>query len=287
MSLQQIPGHYIVSASSTGGGGGGGNALYNPSITATAYASGVIPFTGTQIPLSAYDEVNIATALLTSTASYVSYSYGFAWSAIKNKLNAIAVTYSASTTYGQIKPAIWSSYNEATPVTSWPTAGVFSSNNYEYNSFTAQGSMSSCISSFVNVIGGTSRLNDSHVLNIGFNSYYGDGFTLDMSAMTRELTSTSLPFPDRPSSEVYTASASASATEMLVPSGSSYRVAINGTTSTQVGGSVYTACEAVTSQTLQSAKAYFPTGYNAYSELTGYNIGSSTSNIYTSQNGLY
>lgn len=85
MSLQQIPGHYIVSASATATGGG--STLYNTAITATSTASATGAYTATQIPVSAKDNV---TASPTGTTSQFApwstsfYAQMFDWSAVSS-----------------------------------------------------------------------------------------------------------------------------------------------------------------------------------------------------------
>lgn len=82
MSLQQIPGHYIVSGSATSTGG---NTLYNTAITATSTASATAAYTATQIPVSAKDNVTVFPTGTTSEFapwSHSFYAQMFDWSSV-------------------------------------------------------------------------------------------------------------------------------------------------------------------------------------------------------------
>lgn len=219
MSLQQIPGHYIVSSSATGGGGS--NCVYSTAVSATATASGQAFFTATQVPVSAYSTDQIIGAGYLGTADNRN-----AW-IFQLQLSAITAAEKLSDLTITIP-----NYNYNPDVMSFYMTG---SSESDLNYFGNQGpellrdkyapgqytvpsaTMLASANNFKN------WYNCTYLYIIAmawYGSYSSVAPSADMSGAA--LAGTSLPYPDRPTSETASASLSAVGYEWVAPSGAGW-----------------------------------------------------------------
>lgn len=218
MGLQQIPGHYIVSASATGGGGS--NCVYSTAVTATATASGQAFFTATQVPVSAYDVAQIIGEGYLGTADYQR-----AWF-FPVELSAITAAETLSDLTITL-PDYNSNPGQMAIRLTGATASGFSSfgaGEALLSAVTAPGQYTVPSATMVQRANNyKSWFNYTYLYLIAM-AYWGDytsvAPTADMSGAS--LTGTSLPFPDRPDSETASASLSALGYEWVAPSGTGW-----------------------------------------------------------------
>ena len=211
MSLQQIPGHYIVSGSSTATGGG--NTLYNTAITATSTASATAAYTATQIPVSAKDNV---TASPTGTTSYFAqwqrsfYAQVFDWSAV-SALDALFINIPMNYDVGQYTAFVGTGVDfDQAMVTSHAPNGYLKIQDGSYGtgvSAVATRDQWSDMEAY-----------DPSTVYVGFGSYsMQQEYTgaMDNYFTGQVTTGTAYPYPDRPVTDYFSASASATANEYI------------------------------------------------------------------------
>lgn len=205
MGLQQIPGHYIVSASATGGGGS--NCVYSTAVTATATASGQALFTATQVPVSAYDVAQIIGEGYLGTADYQNaWIFPVELSAITAAGNISNLTITLPDyNYNPDKMAIRLTGATASGFSSFGAGEALLSN------VTAPGQYTVPSATMVQSANNYKSWYNYTYLYIIAMAYYGNytsvAPTADMSGAS--LTGTSLPFPDRPAYETASANLSA------------------------------------------------------------------------------
>lgn len=216
MSLQQIPGHYIISASATGGGGS--NCVYSTAVSATATASGQAFFTATQVPVSAYDQGSIITSTATGTmGGHDAWIYRFDYSSLlaSQTLTDLAVTF-PNYNYNPSQMSVYLGVSLDPGATSYGAYVELSSDLYAPGSHTISASDVQRIAN-----GQTSFGSSMAILLLGWwGNYMSIQPTADMSGMS--VTGTSLPYPDRPAYETASASLSASGSEWVAPSGTGW-----------------------------------------------------------------
>lgn len=211
MSLQQIPGHYIVSGSSTATGGG--STLYNTAVTATSTASATAKYTATQIPVSAKDNVTASpTGLESSFVQYNRsyYAQVFDWSAVSS-LDMVVVNIPMNYDVGDYRAFVGTG-------TDFDQATAY---NYVSNGYLAvkNGSYDTGVSTSIsrNIWSGLENYYPSTVY-VGFGSYaMQQEYTgvMDNVFTGRVTTGTALPYPDRPVTDYFSASAYATAKEYI------------------------------------------------------------------------
>ena len=225
MSLQQIPGHYIISSSATATGGG--STLYNTAITATSTASATGAYTATQVPVSAKD--NVTASPTGTTSQFVQYgptfyAQVFDWSAV-SALDTLVVDIPMNYDVGQYTAFIGTGtdFNQAR-YTYEVTNGYLQIKASAYDpgvSTTVDRELWS----------GLEPYNPSTVY-VGFGSYsMHQEYTgvMDNRFTGQVTTSTSYPYPDRPLVDYFSATANATANEYLYVVGGGYEARANGT----------------------------------------------------------
>lgn len=216
MGLQQIPGHYIVSASATGGGGS--NCVYSTAVSATATASGQAFFTATQVPVSAYNtEQLIGEGYLGTAAGRNSWIFQVELNAITAAGNLSDLTITLPNyNYNPDIMVINMTGATASGLNSFNDQGpILLNNKYAPGQYTVpSATMVESANNF------KSWYNSTYLYIIAM-AWYGDytsiAPTADMSGAS--LTGTSLPFPDRPAYETASASLSALGYEYVGPFG--------------------------------------------------------------------
>ena len=284
MSLQQIPGHFIVSGSATATGG---NTLYNTAITATSTASATAAYTANQIPVSAKDNVTASPTGTTSQFVHYGptfYAQAFDWSAVSS-LDRVFVNIPMNYDVGNYTSFIGTGtdFDLAT--------GYEESNGYiqikagSYDTgvrFAMTRDQWSAIGNY----------NPSTVY-VGFGSYsMGQEYTgtMDNYFTGQMTTGTAYPYPDRPVTDYFSATANATANEYIKSALGGYlaRVkgsATNGTSTLTINdtgniGKSITVLPAALSNVLGTGQ--FNTAYPT----TAYSITRSTGSITSGSTGL-
>jgi len=212
MSLQQIPGHYIVSASSTATGGG--NTLYNTAITATSTASATAAYTATQIPVSAKDNITASpTGLESSFAPYQKsfYAQMFDWSSV-SALDTLLVDIPMHYDVGKYTAfvGIGTDFDQATD-TGHVMNGYLAVQTGGYDT-----GVSAALSR--NLWSGLESYYYPSTIYVGFGSYeMQQEYTgvMDNVFTGQVTTGTAYPYPDRPVTNYFSASAYATAKEYI------------------------------------------------------------------------
>lgn len=232
MSLQQIPGHYIVSATATGGG----STLYNTATTATSTASATAKYTATQIPVSAKDNVTASPTGTTSQfiqwgPSY--YAQVFDWSAVSS-LDMVVVNIPMNYDVGDYRAFVGTG-------TDFDQATAY---NYVSNGYLAvkNGSYDTGVSTSIsrNIWSGLENYYPSTIY-VGFGSYsMGQEYTgtMDNYFTGQETTGTAYPYPDRPIVDYFSATATATAYEWISSIAGNYNARVTG--SAKIGTSTVT-----------------------------------------------
>ena len=210
MSLQQIPGHFIVSGSATATGG---NTLYNTAITATSTASATAEYTATQKPVSAKDNVTAGSTGTTShfaqwAASY--YAQMFDWSAVSS-LDTLFIDIPMNYDVGAYKAfvGIGTAFDQATAY-DHVSNGYLAIQNGTYDT-----GVSTVISR--DIWSGLGNYYPSTIY-VGFGSYamqYEYTGTMDNYFTGQVTTGTALPYPDRPVTDYFSATGNATANEYI------------------------------------------------------------------------
>lgn len=222
MSLQQIPGHYIVSATATGGG----STLYNTAITATSTASATGRYTATQVPVSAKDNVTasptgLESAFVQYNRSY--YAQVFDWSAV-SALDTLVVDIPMNYDVGYYTAFIGTGtdFNQA------------QEEGYVSNGYIAlkKGAYDTGVSTDVERYywSGLEGYYPSTVY-VGFGSYsMNQEYTgvMDNYFTGQVTTGTAYPYPDRPLTDYFSATANATANEYISSSAGGYIVEVDG-----------------------------------------------------------
>ena len=283
MSLQQIPGHYIVSASATATGGG--STLYNTAITATSTASATGAYTATQIPVSAKDNV---TATPTGTTSqFVQwnksfYAQEFDWSAVSS-LNTLFVDVPVNYDVGNYKVFIGTG-----------TDFDLAQRSYVYNGYLliGTGSYDTGVRAIVAryLWSGLESYSPSTVC-VGIGSYsMGQDYTgaMDNFFTGQVTTGTAYPYPDRPVVDYFSATANATANEYISSILGSYNAkvdgsATNGTKTVDISGNGIGYSVSALQSALSSALGVWM--YDDY-PVTAYSITRSTGGVTSGSTGL-
>ncbi len=233
MSLQQIPGHYIVSGSATATGG---NALYNTAITATSTASATGAYTATQIPVSAKD--NVTASPTGTTSQFVQYgptfyAQAFDWSAVSS-LDELFVNIPMNYDVGQYTAFIGTGTD----------FDLARESNYVWNGYLRvhAGAYDTGVSTDISRVlwSGLESYNPSTVY-VGFGSYsMGQEYTgtMDNYFTGQVTTGTAYPYPDRPIVDYFSATASATAYEWISSIAGNYNARVTG--SAKIGTSTVT-----------------------------------------------
>lgn len=231
MGLQQIPGHYIVSATATGG-----NTLYNTAVTATSTASATAAYTATQKPVSAKDNVTASPTGTTSqfvqwNASF--YAQIFDWSAV-SALDTLFVDIPMNYDVGQYTAFIGTGTN-------FDLAREY---DYVWNGYlqVQRGTYDTGVSTTISrdLWSGLESYYPSTVY-VGFGSYsMGQEYTgtMDNYFTGQETTGTAYPYPDRPIVDYFSATASATAYEWISSIDGNYNARVTG--SAKIGTSTVT-----------------------------------------------
>lgn len=284
MSLQQIPGHYIVSGSATATGG---NTLYNTAITATSTASATAAYTATQIPVSAKDNVTASpTGLESSFAPWSQsfYAQVFDWSAVSS-LDKLFVNIPMNYDVGGYTAFVGTgtTFDQAT------YTGQVSNGYLRIKAGSYDTGVSVAVDSYY-----WSELSNYYpsTVYVGFGSYQmQQEYTgvMDNYFTGQETTGTAYPYPDRPVTDYFSASASATANEYIRDYfGYTVRVtgsATNGTSTLNINdaGNIGTSLSS-----LQTALSnVLGTGqFNTAYPTTAYSIIGSTGSITSGSTGL-
>lgn len=269
-------------------GGGGGNTLYNSAITATSTASATAAYTATQIPVSAKDNVTASPTGIDSAfyqwgPSY--YTQTFDWSAVSS-LDALVVNIPMNYDVGGY------------------TAFIGTGITFDYASDTAQvsngylaiktGGYDTGVSAVVSR-DKWSGLNNFYpsTVYVGFGSYQmGQEYTgsMDNYFTGQTTTGTALPYPGRPVTDYFSATANATANEYIRNLLGSYSAratgsATNGTSTLNISdyGNIGVSISAL--QT--SLSNVLGTGqFNTTYPTTAYSITRSTGSITSGSTGL-
>lgn len=284
MSLQQIPGHYIVSASATATGGG--STLYNTAITATSTASATAAYTATQIPVSAKDNV---TASPTGTTSYFEqwqrsfYAQVFDWSAVSS-LDRLFVTIPMNYDVGRYTAFIGTGTDFVQATASDQVSnGYLAIKTGEYDTGVSNAVSRDLWSGLINYYPST--------VYVGFGSYEMlQEYTgvMDNYFTGQVTTGTAYPYPDRPVTDYFSASASATANEYIRNVlGYTARVtgsATNGTSTLNINdaGNIGTSLSSLRTALTNVLGTYPYPNYPA----TAYSINWSTGSITSGSTGL-
>lgn len=210
MSLQQIPGHYIVSGSATATGG---NTLYNTAVTATSTASATGAYTATQIPVSAKDNVTVFPTGTTSEFvvwHHSFYAQMFDWSSV-SALDTLFVDIPMHYDVGQYKAfvGIGTDFDQATD-TGHVMNGYLAVKSGSYDTGVSAALSQDLWADIGNYYPST--------LYVGFGSYeMQQEYTgvMDNVFTGQVTTGTALPYPDRPVTDYFSASAYATAKEYI------------------------------------------------------------------------
>lgn len=284
MSLQQIPGHYIVSGSATATGGG--STLYNTAITATSTASATGAYTATQIPVSAKDNVTASpTGLESAFAQYGRsfYAQVFDWSSF-SALDTLFVEIPMNYDVGQYTAFIGTGTD----------FDLAQEEGYVSNGYLAikKGTYDTGVSTAVDRYHWSGLENYSpSTVYVGFGTYaMGQEYTgsMDTYFTGQVTTGTAYPYPDRPVTDYFSATANATANEHISLSFGKYSAwvvgsATNGTKTAGIngngiGGSV-TALPSALSNVLG-------TGMFDNYPATAYSITRSTGSVISGSTGL-
>lgn len=234
MGLQQIPGHYIVSASATATGGG--STLYNTAITATSTASATGAYTATQIPVSAKD--NVTASPTGTTSEFVQYNRSyyaqvFDWSAVSS-LDTLVVDIPMRYDVGTYTAFVGTGTN----------VDLAREYDYVWNGYLAikSGTYDTGVSTYISreLWSGLESYNPSTVY-VGFGSYsMGQEYTgtMDNYFTGQVTTGTSYPYPDRPIVDYFSATAYATANECISSVAGNYNARVTG--SAKIGTSTVT-----------------------------------------------
>lgn len=286
MSLQQIPGHYIVSASATATGGG--STLYNTAITATSTASATAEYTATQIPVSAKDNV---TASPTGTTSQFEqwqksfYAQVFDWSAV-SALNVLFVNIPMNYDVGTYTAFVGTGTDFDQVIDTTQVSNGYLKIQYgTYDTGVSVGVTKYQWSALGNYYPST--------VYVGFGSYaIQQEYTgaMDNYFTGQVTTGTAYPYPDRPVTDYFSASASATANEYIRSALWGYLAkvtgsATNGTSTLTINetgniGTSITALQTALSNVLGTGQfsATYPT--------TAYTITDSTGSVTSGSTGL-
>ena len=285
MSLQQIPGHYIVSASATATGGG--STLYNTAITATSTASATGAYTATQIPVSSKDNVTASPTGTTSQFEQWSksfYAQMFDWSSVSS-LDILFVDIPMNYDVGPYKAfvGIGTDFDQAT------SYGHVSNGYLAVQTGTYDTGVSAVLSRYV--WDGLESYHPSTVY-VGFGSYeMQQEYTgvMDTYFTGQTTTGTSYPYPDRPVTTYFSALAYATANECISSIAGNYSAKVNGSAtngtktvvieSNCVGGSV-SALQPALSDVLGTGM------FNNYYPTSAYSITRSTGSVTSGSTGL-
>lgn len=216
MSLQQIPGHFIVSASATGGGGS--NCVYSTAVSATATASGQAFFTATQVPVSAYDQGSIITSTATGKmGGYNAWIYRFDYSSLlaSQTLTDLAVTL-PNYNYNPGQMYVYLGISTDPGTTSYGTYSKLEDDLSAPGSHTIYASAVKHVASIMTSYGSSMAI----LIGAWWGDYMAAQPTADMSGQS--VTGTSLPYPDRPAYETASASLSALGYEWVAQSGTGW-----------------------------------------------------------------
>lgn len=284
MSLQQIPGHYIVSGSATATGG---NTLYNTAVTATSTASATGAYTATQIPVSAKDNVTASPTELESSFAPWSqsfYAQVFDWSAVSS-LDKLFVNIPMNYDVGGY------------------TAFIGTGTNFDMATYTGQVSNGYLQIKAGSYDTGVSVAVDSYywselsnyypsTVYVGFGSYQmQQEYTgvMDNYFTGQETTGTAYPYPDRPVTDYFSATGNATATEYIASgldgyyakvSGSAFNGTGTSTVITQGAGRTFYALRTLLTSVLGTGK------FNTTYPTTAYAITGSTGSITSGSTGL-
>lgn len=283
MSLQQIPGHFIVSGSATATGE---STLYNTAITATSTASATGAYTATQIPVSAKDNVTASPTGTTSQFAEWSksfYAQMFDWSAVSS-LDSLFVDIPMNYDVGAYKAfvGIGTAFDQA-------TAFDYVSNGYL---LVQNGGYDTGVSTVISRDrwSGLGNYYPSTVY-VGFGSYaMQQEYTGVMNNyFTGQVTTgTSLPYPDRPVTDYFSATGNATANEYISWLAGEYVARVSGSAANgdrtisiydyRIGGSIY-ALQTALSNVLGTGM------FNNY-PTSAYSITSTTGSVTSGSTGL-
>jgi hypothetical protein len=285
MSLQQIPGHYIVSGSATATGG---NTLYNTAITATSTASATAKYTATQIPVSAKDNVTASPTGTTSqftpwNASF--FAQIFDWSAV-SALDTLFVNIPMNYDVGQYTAFIGTGTNfDLAHELDHVSNGYLGVKLGTYDTGVRTG-----ISR--NLWSDLESYNPSTVY-VGFGSYsVGQEYTgvMDNYFTGQVTTGTAYPYPDRPVTDYFSATASATAYEWISSIAGNYNARVTGSAKigtsalTQIYGTGVGYSVSALQTALSNALGVYP--YYANYPETAYSSRMSTGSITSGSTGL-
>ena len=297
MSLQQIPGHYIVSASATATGGGSFSAMYNTAVNSgSGFASATASVTGVQKSVPVYD---YETSVLQPVTSYINYHQGIYasidWSSVSAE-GAISSTDVCveipNMNYNPDRVSAFAAvydpnYSPATFLVSSVLFGYYELFGYQLP-LTVSGSIAEAFSDFGPAYweNYSQSWADTTKLCFGYLYDYGSidtATSLGVTATIGTITGYEYPYPDRPTAETVTFTASASAREAYnkvdewyVVSGSiSNGLTYNGRLGFAPAASTAAAIAAISSQ----KTAYFPS--------TAYTTTMQSAIVSSSQSGLF
>ena len=233
MSLQQIPGHFIVSGSATATGGG--STLYNTAVTATSTASATGAYTANQIPVSAKDNVTASPTGTTSQFAEWSKSFYvqmFDWSAV-SALDGLLVNIPMNYDVGQYTVFIGTG-----------TDFDLARKDYVWNGYLRvhDGTYDTGVSIDISRVlwSGLESYHPSTVY-VGFGSYsMRQEYTgsMDNYFTGQVTTGTAYPYPDRPIVDYFSATAYATAYECISSVAGKYNASVTG--SAKIGTSTIT-----------------------------------------------
>lgn len=300
MSLQQIPGHYIVSASATSTGGGSFSAMYNTAVNSgSASASATASVTGVQKLIPQYD---YTTSVLTPELGQINYVSAvfvrIPWYSVSGNTdtNQFVIRIPQMNQPYQISAIATTGHYYDTSNTDWnfKSSYLFRMDSpiypqYQDPSFQESGSIKYACDDLLVYSG---SWDDSIELWLGYAFNYASvlnpSTSLYASSVSSVITGSSYPYPDRPTSEVSSFTATASGSEKYVSGaisdyGSTWYPSARGTaiyyTSTGLAGdSIRMAYTAATSTLYGQVNSYFPT--TAYTRTI-------ESSVTTSQSGLF
>lgn len=297
MSLQQIPGHYIVSASATGGGGGGSfSAMYNTAVSSGSGSALVTAsVTGVQKLTPEYDYQTAVLQPMKEVIAYKSSLYTYLdWSSVSasgaisntnisvevpfmnyspDRVTAFAIVYDPLTFEVPISSKLFN-YSEV--------------QGYQ-QPWTASGSVEDAFSdiSESDWVAASGSWTDSTKLCFGYWYNYGSidtATSLGVTATAAVVTGYDYPYPDRPTSEAVTFTASASATEQYFQQNSGYYtingLASNGSTySNRLGFAPITSVSIANKSISLQSTSYFPS--------TAYTTTMQSEIVSSAQSGLF
>lgn len=296
MSLQQIPGHYIVSASATATGGGSFSAMYNTAVNSgSASASATASVTGVQRSIPVYD---YETSVLQPTIQYIDYRNGIYASIDWSSVSADGAISSTDVcveipnmNYSPDRVSAFAAvYDPSSPSTFLVSSELF--NYYELFGYqlplTVSGSIADAFSDFGPSYWeyySQSWTNETK-LCFGYLYDYGNidtATSLGVTAKIGTITGYEYPYPDRPTSETATFTASASAHEVYRQTNGYYTidgyVSDGKTYSNRLGYAPIAATGAIRENILSQNTAYFP--------ITAYTTSLQSAIVSSSQSGLF